>query len=57
MKLGFTKGGVADLAGISGAAYAGILKRKSGKPQTILKLIEVLSLDPDKLIPDPKEAD
>ena len=57
LKNGLTREALSGQVGISGPAYSGILKRKSAKPSTIKKMIQVLSLDPDKLIPDPKEAD
>jgi transcriptional regulator with XRE-family HTH domain len=55
LKNGETQTELAGRLGISPTAYAGIVGRKSAKPSTIKKMITCLRLDPDKLIPDPKE--
>ena len=57
LKNGMTQAELARKIGITHIAYASILKRRSAHPHTIKALIDFLSLDPDKLIPDPKEAD
>lgn len=55
LKNGETQTELAKRLGMTQATYCSIVKRKTALPRTIKKLIKCLQLDPDKLIPDPKE--